>query len=154
MLNTDLGSKQASIKGGASTITDNNLAANRALISNASGKVAVSAVTATELGYLDGVTGNVQMQLNKLSGKIAAKHVTLTYSTNTVLRGYVHFEGRVTEAFACVEQNSGTPTAQVTSIVVQPGYGGTASRVEIYANGTGFVSGHVLDIFCMAFISV
>ena len=40
------------------------MTANRALVSNSSGKVAVSAVTSTELGYLDGVTSNVQAQLN------------------------------------------------------------------------------------------
>ena len=63
-----LTSKQDKIVGGASTITDDNLTANRALVSNSSGKVAVSAVTSTELGYLDGVTSNVQTQLDsKLS---------------------------------------------------------------------------------------
>lgn len=61
---TALGSKQDVIAGGASTITDSNLTANRALISNASGKVAVSLVTSTELSYLDGVTSNIQTQLN------------------------------------------------------------------------------------------
>lgn len=63
-----LASKQDKIVGGASTITDDNLTANRALVSNSSGKVDVSAVTSTELGYLDGVTSNVQTQLDsKLS---------------------------------------------------------------------------------------
>lgn len=38
---------------------------NQVLISNSSGKVAVSDVTSTELGYLDGVTSNVQIQLDK-----------------------------------------------------------------------------------------
>ena len=60
---TALESKQDTVVGGASTIVENNLTANRALISNASGKVAVSDVTSTELGYLDGVTSNVQTQL-------------------------------------------------------------------------------------------
>ena len=59
-------SKQDTITGGASTITDDNLTANRALVSDGSGKVAVSTVTSTELGYLDGVTSNVQTQLNKI----------------------------------------------------------------------------------------
>ena len=62
---TALTSKQDTVVGGASTITENNLTASRALVSNSSGKVAVSAVTSTELGYLDGVTSNVQTQLNK-----------------------------------------------------------------------------------------
>lgn len=56
--------KQDKITGAATTITDDNLTVNRALISNSSGKVAVSAVTSTELSYLDGVTSNVQAQLN------------------------------------------------------------------------------------------
>ena len=64
-LQTALTSKQDVIVGAASTITDNNLVADRALISNSSGKVAVSNVTSTELGYLDGVTSNIQTQLNK-----------------------------------------------------------------------------------------
>ena len=64
-LQTALTSKQDVIVGAASTITENNLATDRALVSNSSGKVAVSNVTSTELGYLDGVTSNVQTQLNK-----------------------------------------------------------------------------------------
>ena len=65
---TALDGKQAKVTGAATTITDSNLTENRALISNSSGKVAVSSVTSTELGYLDGVTSNIQTQLNnKLS---------------------------------------------------------------------------------------
>ena len=68
---TQLNGKQATISGGASTITDSNLTASRALMSNASGKVVVSDITATELGYLDDVTSNIQTQLN-------GKQATLT----------------------------------------------------------------------------
>ena len=65
---TALDGKQAKVTGAATTITDSNLTVDRALISNSSGKVAVSSVTSTELGYLDGVTSNIQTQLNnKLS---------------------------------------------------------------------------------------
>lgn len=60
-------SKQNTITGAATTITDSNLTASRALVSNSSGKVGVSFVTSTELGYLDGVTSNVQTQLNNKS---------------------------------------------------------------------------------------
>lgn len=70
-LQSSLDAKQATITGGASTIASSNLTANMALISNGSGKVAVSAVTSTELGYLDGVTSNVQTQLD---GKAASSH--------------------------------------------------------------------------------
>lgn len=54
---------QAAITGGASSIVTSNLTINRALLSDASGKVAVSAVTSTELGYLSGVTSAIQTQL-------------------------------------------------------------------------------------------
>lgn len=65
---TALTSKQDTVVGGASTITEDNLTASRALVSNSSGKVAVSDVTSTELGYLDGVTSNVQTQLDSKQG--------------------------------------------------------------------------------------
>ena len=58
-----LDDKQPTITGAATSITDSNLTASRALISDASGKVAVSDVTATEIGYLDGVESNVQTQI-------------------------------------------------------------------------------------------
>lgn len=61
---TALNGKQATITGAATTITGSNLAASRALVSNSSGKVAVSSVTSTELGYLSGVTSSIQTQLN------------------------------------------------------------------------------------------
>ena len=61
---TQIDSKQATITGGASTIASSNLTASRALQSNGSGKVEVSDVTTTELGYLDGVTSAIQTQLD------------------------------------------------------------------------------------------
>ena len=67
-IQTQLDSKQATITGAATTIATDDLTVSRALTSNGSGKVEVSAVTSTELGYLDGVTSNVQTQLDsKLS---------------------------------------------------------------------------------------
>lgn len=69
---TALNGKQDAITGGASTITSSNLTASRALVSDASGKVAVSEVTSTELGYLDGVTSNIQTQLDGKQNIITA----------------------------------------------------------------------------------
>jgi hypothetical protein len=60
---TSLGA-QATITGGATTITTSNLTASRALASDGSGKVAASTVTATELGYVSGVTSAIQTQIN------------------------------------------------------------------------------------------
>ena len=59
---TNLGA-QATITGAATTIASTDLTFSRARASDGSGKVAVSAVTATELGYLSGVTSAIQTQL-------------------------------------------------------------------------------------------
>lgn len=61
---TALGTKQATITGAASTITTNNLTVSRALVSDASGKVAASSVSSTQIGYLADVTSAIQGQLN------------------------------------------------------------------------------------------
>lgn len=64
-IQTQINGKQATITGGATTIVSSNLTASCALVSDASGKVAVlSSVSSTELGYLDGVTSAIQTQLN------------------------------------------------------------------------------------------
>jgi hypothetical protein len=60
---TNLGA-EATITGAATTITTSDLTASRAVISNASGKVAVSATTDTELGYVSGVTSAIQTQID------------------------------------------------------------------------------------------
>jgi len=46
-----------------------NLTASRALVSDTNGDVSVSAVTSTEIGYLDGVTSAVQTQIDAKAGK-------------------------------------------------------------------------------------
>lgn len=57
--------KQATITGGASTITSANLTADRVLVSSDSGKVDTAAnITRNELNMLDGVTSNIQTQIN------------------------------------------------------------------------------------------
>lgn len=66
-LNTELESKQDKITGGATTIVTNDLIINRALVSNANGKVAVSNTTSTELGYLSGARSNLQTQIDTIT---------------------------------------------------------------------------------------
>ena len=92
-IQTALTSKQDTVVGGASTITEDNLTASRALVSNSSGKVAVSDVTSTELGYLDGVTSNVQTQLNR---KLETVH------DNDILWGGKNLHGEVSPTDAAM----------------------------------------------------
>lgn len=77
-IQTQINGKQATVTGAATTITGSNLTASRAVVSNGSGKVAVSAVTSTELGYLDGVTSAVQTQINTKSRYYTAEITTVS----------------------------------------------------------------------------
>ena len=83
---TQINAKQATITGGATTIDTENLTASRALASNGSGKVAVSATTSTELGYLSGVTSAVQTQL---SAKFPTAYVIYQSATPSVVNGAI-----------------------------------------------------------------
>jgi hypothetical protein len=78
--------KQDPITGAATTIASDNLTASRALLSDASGKVAVSAVTDTELGYLDNVSSNIQDQLNGKQATITGAATTIAATNLTVSR--------------------------------------------------------------------
>ena len=68
-LEKGLEEKQATITGAATTVVSNDLTANRALVSDNSGKISISEITATELGYLDGVTANIQNQIDALENR-------------------------------------------------------------------------------------
>ena len=75
-IQAQISSKQATITGAASSIASVNLSNNAALVSDANGKVASSAITATELGYISGVTSSVQMQLDAHTSNINANNQT------------------------------------------------------------------------------
>jgi len=72
---------QATITGGATTITSSDLTASRALVSNASGKVAVATTTSTEIGYVNGVTSAIQTQIDTKTNKlIVTNRQTASYT--------------------------------------------------------------------------
>ncbi len=99
---TQLDAKSASITGSATTIDTETITASRALVTDGSGKVAVSDVTSTELAildgvtattaelnYVDGVTSNVQTQLDAKSGSITGSATTIDTETITASRALV-----------------------------------------------------------------
>ena len=111
---TNLGA-QAIITGAATTITTADLTASRAAVSNASGKIDVSSVTTTELGYVSGVTSAIQTQLGTkapsasptLSGTITitggtqswtavASGTNLTFAYNGVNKMRIDSSGNIT----------------------------------------------------------
>lgn len=67
------------ITGGASSVLSNNLTSSKVLVSNSSGKVAASSVTATELGYLSGASENIQTALTAI-GTIETTGTVSSYS--------------------------------------------------------------------------
>jgi hypothetical protein len=80
-IQTQLNGKQATITGAATTIDTEDLTASRALVSDGSGKVAVSSVTSTELGYVSGVTSAVQTQVDSKTTKlITTNRQTASYT--------------------------------------------------------------------------
>ena len=85
-IQTQLDAKQATITGSASTIDTESLTADRAVISNGSQKIAVSDVTSTELGYLDGVTSAVQTQIDSKQATITGGASTIASSDLTASR--------------------------------------------------------------------
>ena len=88
-IQTQINSKQATITGAATTIDDTDLTASRVVVSNASGKVAASAVTSSELGVLDGITASTA-ELNKMDG-VTVNTATINDIPNRAKR-YVHTE--------------------------------------------------------------
>jgi hypothetical protein len=85
-IQTQVDSKQNTITGGATTLLSSNLTINRALLSDGSGKVAVSSVTNTELGYLSGVTSNIQTQVDNKQNTITGAASTILSSDLTIDR--------------------------------------------------------------------
>lgn len=138
------------ITGAASTIASSDLTASRALVSDASGKVAVSPVTATELGYLDGVVSPIQTQINNklfntagavyeanLANSAVTPVKTSFFDSNGASAGV--YAGRVTSAGAATRLPSGWTVSRVGpgSYRVTHGFGTTAYAVCVTASGLG-----------------
>ena len=67
--------------GAVSTVFNTNLTAARAVVSDGSGKLSVSAVTSTEIGHLDGVTSAIQTQIDtKIATTTSASNDFVTFT--------------------------------------------------------------------------
>ena len=84
------------------------LTANRVLLSNSSGAITVSAVTNTELGYLDGVTSAIQTQLNS---KLPTSGGTVT--GNLTVNGTLTAKGTFKIGNATITYDSGSQTITI-----------------------------------------
>ena len=68
--------RTANIAGAISTVLTSDLTASRALIAGSGGKIEVSDITSTELGYLDGIDQNINSNLAALAAGIAGSGST------------------------------------------------------------------------------
>jgi hypothetical protein len=104
-----LDGKQSTITGAVSSVVSSDLTAERAVVSDGSGKITVSTVTSTEIGYLSGLSSNLtyllDSKLDKTGGTITgalsvASNVTvggdLSVASNATFSGSVTISGDLT----------------------------------------------------------
>ena len=139
----------ATLTGAGSTIDTEDLTVSRALISNASGKVAVSAVTDTELGYLDGVSSAIQTQLNAkqaLNAKltdlaglaVTANNFIAGDGNNFVLKTAAQARTAMGVDAAGTDNSTNVSLAAVTgNYLTLSGQAITAGTVPVALGGTG-----------------
>jgi hypothetical protein len=81
-----LDSTASAIVGAASSITTSNLTASRVLVSDASGKVAVSSTPASNVAYVSNLVSDAQVQLNSKQPTITGAASSITTSNVTPSR--------------------------------------------------------------------
>lgn len=78
--------------------------------------------------------------------RITHKRIILSYETATSLSGYAYCGGNVIAANATIIYQTSTPIDQVDRIYITIGAYGAPGRINVYAQGSGFISGHVLAV--------
>lgn len=137
------------------------LTASRALVSNSNGKVAVSAVTSTELGYLDGVTSAIQDQLDDkldLAGGTMTGNLTVQRSSAMIAaHNTKDFIGLHNEVRCGLWYNQGTTTngskwllafneersAGWLAVPMAIGTTGAQPNYMLYVNGSSLFAGSI-----------
>jgi len=135
----------ANIAGAVSSITTSDLTVSRAIVSDGSGKVAVSDVTATEISYLDGVTSSIQTQITNNDTDIT-NLVTGLDGANTYIAditdGSTAFTGAVTMNDDLTVQGNLTVAGSFANLAVQDSF--TDDRLLYLANN--FTGSPSLDV--------
>ena len=79
-LQPQLNSKQATVTGALTSYISNNAIASRAMVTDGSGKLFTSGTTASEIGFVSGVTSGIQAQLNSLQPLVTGAATTIIES--------------------------------------------------------------------------
>lgn len=130
--NKELSSDIALSASDVGAVPSSGQTASRVMISNESGNVEPSVITTTELGYLDGVTSNIQTQLDDKAN--------VEHTVSLVLNGTAIAENsdlNTIEFLAVGNYNCGTYTKARTLLNCPTG---TAFRMEVF-NPTGSTYG-------------
>lgn len=138
IVTTELNGKQSTITGAATTITSSNLTTNRALVSDSNGKVAISSITSTELGYLSGVTSKIQTQLDGTVKTTGAQTVAGAKTFNDILK----VNGKVSNT---TETSNSSGEIQIGSDLILRDYG-NYSYIIGGTDGTGLKIGQGLFV--------
>jgi hypothetical protein len=77
--------------------------------------------------------------------------LNLVYADSSTLHESVYLSGAITCVTLTMRNTAGTPFDNVTRLYAGPNEY-TTGRLDVYAKGSGFVSGHVLQVDYIAFI--
>lgn len=92
-IQTQLNAKQATITGAASTVVSSDLSTGAVLVSSQSGKIAASTrISVNELNHLEGVTSDIQTQLNGKQSTILSGTTDPAAGTGSVGDVYIKYE--------------------------------------------------------------
>lgn len=129
-----------------------SLTENRAVISDASGKLSVSDVTSTELSYLDGVSSNVQTQLNnkvpttrKINSKPLSSDITLSASDVNAVPTTRKINGKALSADI---------TLSATDVNALPSSTTIPSKTSQLTNDSGFITSSDIPQLSRASVSI
>jgi hypothetical protein len=120
-------------------ITSASLTASRALVSGATKEIQSSAVTATELGYVSGVTSAIQTQLGNKQPLDATLTALAAYNTNGLLTQTAAdtFTGRtITSTGSTLTVTNGNGVSGNPNAEINLGNANTWSATQTFSNAT------------------
>lgn len=131
--------KQDPITGAASSVTTTNLSTNRAMVSDANGKIATSAVTSTQLGYLTTATGSTGSQSLVYSNSPTISSPSIS---NPAITGTVSTDLNIAGVLRVNTESDVSPTSTGHSFQIGPTSGTNLALDgnEIMARANGAVS--------------
>ena len=141
--------KQNTITGAATSIVSDNLTADRVLVSNADGKVAVSSISTTKVGYLTDVTSNIQAQINSkanqsttynktevddlLDAKLDSDTAASTYATQATVTSHINNKNN---PHAVTKAQVGLGNVDNTSDLAKPISNATQAAITAHTSDT------------------